>query len=480
MDYEMVAGIEIHVELSTESKVFCSCPTKFAAPPNTQCCPVCTGQPGALPVLNAKAVDWCILAGLATGCAIAEYSAMARKNYFYPDLPKAYQISQHESPICTGGSVELPGGRRIRIERIHLEEDAGKLIRGGDRLYIDYNRAGVPLIEIVSMPDIRSAVEAAQYVSLIQTTMRSIGISDVRMQEGSLRCDVNISVRPEGSRELGVRTEIKNMNSITMMQRAIDFEFSRQCAVIGAGGKVLQQTLRYDARSGRTEPMRGKENSEDYRYFPEPDILPFYIDREHVEALRAGLPEGVEARKRRYETDFGLTSDEAGLIVRYPRVARYFEDAAAGLKHPRAAAGFIIGPMYRKYPLQREREDFSPSVEAGRLNMLCRLTEEGKIPGYAAKQIFERMLEGEQVDLSAVAQRDGEGLAAQDVERLCREAIEASPAAVKDYRRGKLRAAGAIVGAAMRQSRGRADPQLVRETVLRLLEDGAGRDIKQI
>ena len=306
MKYELVAGFETHVELSTDTKIFCSCTTKFGGEPNTHCCPICIGLPGTLPKLNKKVVEYAIRAGLATNCEIAEISKMDRKNYCYPDLPKAYQISQYDMPLCNHGYIELSNGRKIRILRIHIEEDAGKLVHSRGSTMVDYNRGGVPLIEIVSEPDIRSVEEAKEYVEKLQLIMRYIGVSDCKMQEGSMRCDVNISVRPEGSEKLGTRTEIKNMNSINFIAKAMEYEFGRQVDLIESGEKVIQETLRYDDVTNTTSGMRGKEDANDYRYFRDPDLVTINVPRERVEEIKASLPELPFAKQKRYVEELGL------------------------------------------------------------------------------------------------------------------------------------------------------------------------------
>ena len=297
--YEMIAGLETHIELSTQTKIFCSCSTSFGSQPNTHCCPVCIGLPGALPVLNRRVVEFAVMAGLATNCRINTSSRMDRKNYVYPDLPKAYQISQYDRPLCEDGHLTLSNGRTIRITRIHIEEDAGKLVHADDNTYIDYNRGGVPLIEIVTEPDFRSVEEIREYLELLQLTMKTIGVSDCKMQEGSVRCDVNLSVRPMGCDTFGIRTEIKNMNSFSFMEKAVAYEVQRQIEVIESGGTVVQETRRYNESEGITEGMRGKEDADDYRYFREPDLVAIELQSEQIEALLSQLPELPQQRLRR-------------------------------------------------------------------------------------------------------------------------------------------------------------------------------------
>ena len=370
MKYEMVAGFETHIELATNTKIFCSCTTEFGADSNTHCCPICIGLPGTLPKLNRQVVKYAIMAGLATNCEIAniskmdrknycypdlpklnrqvvryaimaglatnceiaEVAKMDRKNYCYPDLPKAYQISEYDKPLCEHGYIELSNGRKIRILRIHIEEDAGKLVHAHGDTYVDYNRGGVPLIEIVTEPDFRSVDEAREYVERLQQIMRAIGVSDCRMQEGSMRCDVNISVRPEGSDELGTRTEIKNMNSINNIAKAMEYEFERQVDVIENGGKVIQETLRYDDATNTTSSMRGKEDANDYRYFRDPDLVTILTSREEVEEIRKTLPELPEAKKARYIKDYDIPEKDAALLTKYRKVSEYFDEAIERIK----------------------------------------------------------------------------------------------------------------------------------------------------
>ena len=332
MKYELVSGFETHIELQTKTKIFCGCTTQFGGEPNTHCCPVCIGLPGTLPVLNREVVRFAIKAGLAVHGEIAEVAKMDRKNYCYPDLSKAYQISQLYAPLIIGGYVELSNGRKIRLHHIHIEEDAGKLIHRHGDTYVDYNRGGVPLIEIVSEPDIRSIDEAKEYVEKLQQVMRSIGVSDCKMQEGSMRCDVNISVRPEGSDKFGTRTEIKNMNSITNIAKAMEYEYDRQVDLIESGGKVVQETLRYDDASGTTSSMRSKEDAHDYRYFRDPDLVTINISREEVEELRAQLPELPAEKCKRYIDELGIPEKDAQLLTKYRRISEYFDEAIDGVK----------------------------------------------------------------------------------------------------------------------------------------------------
>lgn len=457
MKYEMVAGLETHIELATNTKIFCGCTTQFGGEPNTHCCPVCIGLPGTLPKLNRQVVKYAVMAGLATNCEIARISKMDRKNYCYPDLPKAYQISQYDMPLCLNGYIELSNGRKIRLTRIHIEEDAGKLIHSHGDTYVDYNRGGVPLIEIVSEPDIRTIDEAKEYVEKLQLIMKYIGISDCKMQEGSMRCDVNVSVRPEGSDKLGTRTEIKNMNSITFMAKAMEYEFSRQVDLLESGGKVVQETLRYDEATDTTSSMRGKEDAHDYRYFREPDLVTINVSDEEVEELKKALPELPGEKLKRYTESLELPLADAQLLTKYRNVAEYFEKASAGTKNPRTAANFIIGQIFRRMENDSAKEEFSVSVPAESLNELISLLDSGKIKMNLAKSTLEKMLDTGKRATELISENDMGGLDDETLTDLCRQAIEQNPNAVADIKNGKQKAMGALLGFIMKNSRGKAD-----------------------
>ncbi len=457
MKYELVAGFETHVELATNTKIFCSCTTQFGGEPNTHCCPVCIGLPGTLPKLNKRVVEYAIKAGLATNCEIAEISKMDRKNYCYPDLPKAYQISQFDMPLCNHGYIELSNGRKIRILRIHIEEDAGKLVHSRGSTMVDYNRGGVPLIEIVSEPDIRSVEEAREYVEKLQLIMRYIGVSDCKMQEGSMRCDVNISVRPVGSEKLGTRTEIKNMNSINFIAKAMEYEFNRQVDLIESGEKVVQETLRYDDVTNTTSSMRGKEDANDYRYFRDPDLVTINVPKSRVDEIAASLPELPSKKLERYINELGLPEKDAQLLVKYRRVAEYFEKAAEGTKTAKTAANFIIGQIFRTVENESEKEAFDIKVSAESLNELIKLIDSGKIRMNLAKSTLDKMLETGKKPNELISESDMAGLDDNALTELCRQAVEANPNAVNDYKNGKEKAIKAIVGFVMKNSRGKAD-----------------------
>ena len=467
--YELVAGFETHVELSTKTKIFCSCTTAFGGDPNTHCCPVCIGLPGTLPKLNEKVVEYAIMAGLATNCEIAEIAKMDRKNYCYPDLPKAYQISQYDKPLCQHGFIQLSNGRKIRILRIHIEEDAGKLIHAHGDTYVDYNRGGVPLIEIVTEPDFRSIDEAKEYVERLQQIMRYIGVSDCRMQEGSMRCDVNISVRPEGSEKLGTRTEIKNMNSITNIAKAMEYEYERQCDLIESGGAVVQETLRYDDATGTTSSMRSKEDAHDYRYFREPDLVTIHVPRERVKEIEARLPELPEQKYQRYTEEYEIPAKDAALLTKYRSIAEYFDTAIKGLKSPKTASNFIIGQIFRRLETEADKEAFAVKTTAEQLNELCRLLESGKLKNNLAKTALEKMLDTGEPVTKFVSESDMAGLDDATLTEYCMNAINAMPAAVADYKSGKEKALMAVLGNVMKQSRGRADAAAVTAKLKELI-----------
>ncbi|MDR0859341.1 MAG: Asp-tRNA(Asn)/Glu-tRNA(Gln) amidotransferase subunit GatB [Oscillospiraceae bacterium] len=459
MKYEMVIGLETHIELSTNSKLFCDCKAKFGEEPNTNVCPVCLGHPGVLPNLNRSAVEYTIQAGLSIGCAIAPLSKMDRKHYFYPDLPKAWQTSQLYAPLCIGGTVELASGRVIRMNHIHLEEDAGKLIHERGRIYIDYNRGGVPLMECVSEPDLRSADEAVEYLEILQGVMRTIGVSDCRMQEGSMRCDVNISLRPEGAEKLGIRAEIKNLNSFTAVRAAIAYEYERQTEILDNGGTVVQETRGFDGKT--TASLRDKENSDDYRYFPEPDIITIAVSDADVERLQSQLPELPRVREARYVAALGLSEKDAAQLSKYRRVAEFFENAGAS----KLAANLILTQMFSRISTEVERELWNVPFSALDLKALIFLIDSGKLARNAAKQVLTAMLDsGEAAE--TIASREGllSTGEAIDLAAAVADAIAANPGAAADYKAGKTKAAQAIIGAVMKATKGKANPEELRKT----------------
>lgn len=470
MKYELVAGLETHVELSTRTKIFCGCTTAFGGEPNTHCCPICIGLPGTLPKLNRQVVNYAVLAGLATHCDIAESARMDRKNYVYPDLAKAYQISQFDKPLCEHGWVELESGKKIRLTRIHIEEDAGKLVHERGDTFVDYNRAGVPLIEIVTEPDFRSIDEVREYVEKLQILMKYIGVSDAKMQEGSLRCDVNISVRPVGSDTLGTRTEIKNMNSFTYIARAMEYEMERQIDLLESGQPVVQETLRYNVDTGETESMRGKEDAQDYRYFREPDLVAIEVPRKEIEALRAQLPELPDQKYARYTGELGLPAGDARLLTKYRRAAEFFDAAAKGFANPKNAANLILGPIFRYLETDSAKEDFRLPFGVEEFRKLLELLEQGKLRMNLLKSTLEKMLETGKPVEALLSAEDLSGVDESALKAACEAAIAANPGAAADYRGGKEKAVKALVGAVMKATRGRADALRAEEILVALLK----------
>jgi aspartyl-tRNA(Asn)/glutamyl-tRNA(Gln) amidotransferase subunit B len=470
MNYELVCGLETHVELATKTKIFCSCTTEFGAEPNTHCCPVCIGLPGTLPKLNKAVVEYAVTAGLATHCEINPDAKMDRKNYVYPDLPKAYQISEYDQPLCRNGYVELSSGKKIRLTRIHIEEDAGKLVHERGNTLIDYNRGGVPLIEIVSEPDIRSIGEAAEYVEQLQAIMRYIGVSDCKMQEGSLRCDVNVSVRPQGSDRLGTRTEIKNMNSFSHMTKAIQYEMDRQIDLLESGEDVVQETRRYNEETGCTEGMRGKEDANDYRYFRDPDLVAIRVTDDMVAALKAKMPEGPQKRLARFQTEYGLPEADARLLIDRRRIADYFEAAAKGTKNPRTVANCILGPIFSRLDSDAAKDEFRVSVSPENLNALVGLLDAGKIRKNLVKSTLEKMLDTGKPAAAFLSEKDLAGVNPDDLRKICEQAAADNPNAVKDYRGGKEKALKAVLGAVMKMTRGRANPQEAEKILTQIMK----------
>lgn len=469
MKYELVAGFETHIELATKTKIFCSCTTAFGGAPNSHCCPVCIGLPGTLPKLNREVVNFGIKAGLATHGEIAEISKMDRKNYCYPDLSKAYQISQLYAPLSIGGYVELSNGRKIRLHHIHIEEDAGKLIHQHGDTYVDYNRGGVPLIEIVSEPDIRSIDEAKEYVEKLQQVMRYIGISDCRMQEGSMRCDVNISVRPEGSKTLGTRTEIKNMNSITNIAKAMEYEYERQVDLLESGCKVVQETLRYDDATNTTSSMRSKEDAHDYRYFRDPDLVTINVPRDVVESLKAEMPELPTEKCKRYIEELEIPEKDAQLLTKYRKISEYFDKACEGVKSAKTVSNFIIGQIFRRTETEADKETFDIATTPEQLNELIKLIDNGKIRNNLAKATLEKMLDTGKGALEFISESDMAGLDENTVNELCKQAVESNPKAVEDYKNGKEKAIKSLVGNVMKNSRGKADAVAVEQKIKEMI-----------
>ena len=486
--FEPVIGLEIHAQLLTRTKIFCGCSTAFGAPPNTHVCPVCLGMPGTLPVLNRAAVEFAVRASLALNCTVHEHSVFARKNYFYPDLPKGYQISQYDRPLATEGWLRIPTGmnfpgsqnredssRLVRITRVHMEEDAGKSLHHGfpdsDRAtYVDCNRAGVPLIEIVTEPDMRSAAEASDFFSRVREILVTLGVNDGNMEEGSLRCDANVSIRPEGTAALGTKTEVKNVNSFRFLRRALEYEIERQTALVEAGDRVRQETRLWDSAAGVTVSMRSKEEAHDYRYFPEPDLPPLVLETAWLDAQAAALPELPDARIARLMREHALGQYDAETMVRaIPGGADYFEAAVRAGASSKAAANWLLGDVQRVLKEQgAQLDDLAVRVPPASLAELLVLLDEGRIGGPAAKQVFETMaIDGgrpaaivERLGLSKISDTTA-------IEALVDEVLGANAAAVAEYRAGKAQTFGFLVGQVMKASRGRADAKTVNELLKR-------------
>jgi aspartyl-tRNA(Asn)/glutamyl-tRNA(Gln) amidotransferase subunit B len=475
--YEAVIGLEIHAQLRTVSKIFCGCSIAFGAPPNTHVCPVCLGLPGSLPVLNRAAVEYAIRAALALGCRINETSIFARKNYFYPDLPKGYQISQYERPLASEGVLSFAkagGVERVRITRVHLEEDAGKSLHEGfpdssRKTYVDYNRSGTPLIEIVTEPDLRSAADAAEFFTQLRAILVWLGVSDGNMEEGSLRCDANVSVRPEGTLALGTKAEVKNLNSFRFLERALEYEIERQIEVLQAGRRVIQETRLWDSAAGETVSMRSKEEAHDYRYFPEPDLPPVLVEAATVDAIAREMPELPQARRQRFVAALGLPDYDATILTASRALADFFEATVAAGAAAKAASNWMMGELTRALNESGKAITDSP-VSPDRLAGLLALVDQGRISGAMAKTVFEKMFASGQSASDIVA---AEGLAqitddAQITERIT-AVLAANDDAVAQYRAGKSAALGFLVGQVMKATGGKANPKRVNELLKQML-----------
>ncbi|HJM82334.1 MAG TPA: Asp-tRNA(Asn)/Glu-tRNA(Gln) amidotransferase subunit GatB [Nitrospinota bacterium] len=477
MEYEPVIGLEVHVQLNTKSKIFCKCSTSFGSEPNKNTCPVCLGMPGVLPVLNKEVVDKAIKVGLATNCAISPKTKFDRKNYFYPDLPKGYQISQFDMPICKKGRIDILLKNKLKsigLTRIHMEEDAGKLLHGdnlGDShsSYVDLNRTGVPLIEIVSEPDIRSAAEAKIYLEKLKTILEYVEVSDCNMEEGSIRCDANVSIRPVGQKEFGTRTELKNMNSFRFVQKGIEHEIERQTQVLKDGGMVIQETRLYDSNRDITFPMRSKEEAHDYRYFPEPDLEPVLVDKSWIKRISESLPELPDAKKDRFMTNYGLPEYDASVITSSRSLAHYFEEAAKGVKSPKTVSNWVMGEVMRVL----KEDNIEPDqlvVKPVMLRQMLELVESEVISGKIAKTVFEEMIKTGDDPETIV---DKKGLVQitdiSTIEEEVKKVIEANPKQLKQYKEGKTKLLGFFIGQVMKATNGKANPEVVNKILKAIL-----------
>ena len=467
-DYEIVVGLEVHAELNTKSKIYCNCRNAFGLEVNTQVCPVCMGMPGTLPTLNEKVVEYAVRAGLATNCEISRNSKNDRKNYFYPDLPKAYQISQFDKPLCEHGYIEIEtskGRKKIGITRIHIEEDAGKLNHdeiGGGAL-VDLNRAGVPLIEIVSEPDFRSIEEVDAYLKKLKSILEYIEVSDCKMQEGSFRADVNTSIRPVGSEKFGTRTEMKNMNSFRSITRALEYEIDRQVDVIDNGGEVEQETLRWDEVSGKTFSMRDKEDAQDYRYFPEPDLVAIKLSEEYIENIKNSLPEMPESRKQRYLTEYKLSEKDAGIITSSKYLSDLFEKASEICGNYKAVNNWIISDISRILN-ETEMDPIEIPFDANQLAKLVELIDKGTISSSIGKKVLVELFENPRDPEDIIKEKGWIQISDEGaIKEVVTKIIEANPQSVADYKAGKERALGFLVGQAMKETKGKANPQMLNK-----------------
>jgi aspartyl-tRNA(Asn)/glutamyl-tRNA(Gln) amidotransferase subunit B len=485
MKYETIIGLEVHAQLLTDSKIFCGCSTRFGATPNHNTCPICAGFPGALPVLNKKVVEFALQAGIAMNCKIAGYSRMARKNYFYPDLPKGYQISQYELPICTNGYIDINvdgSTRRIRLTRIHIEEDAGKNIHDAydDSSLIDLNRAGVPLLEIVSEPDIRNATEAVTYLKSLRSNLRYLEVCDGNMEEGSFRCDANISVRTAGSKALGTKVEIKNLNSFKAIEKALQYETERQIDTLSEGGTLSQETRLWDDSKEQTRSMRSKESAHDYRYFPDPDLLPIHVDEVWTQKLRSTSPELPEARKVRFMSQYSLPAYDAELLTSRRDVADYLEAAIAVCPNAKAVSNWIIGDLFRVLKERKLDEQLRIThwpLQPAQLGGLVQLIDQGKISGKIAKMIFDTLLDTNQSAQVIIAERNLEQVSdPASLERSIDQVLTNHPQQVAAYHNGNDKIFGFLVGQVMKAFQGKANPQMVNELLKAKLSSSSPTD----
>ena len=474
-EYEVVIGLEVHAELATNTKMYCNCSTEFGADPNTHCCPICTGMPGVLPVLNKKVVEYAVKAGLATNCEISRFSKQDRKNYFYPDLPKAFQTSQYDLPLCEHGHLEFDVNgtkKKVGITRIHIEEDAGKLIHDAytGATLVDMNRCAVPLIEIVSEPDIRSADEAVGYMQTLKSILEYLEVSDCKMQEGSLRCDVNLSVREKGSTTFGTRTETKNLNSFKSIKDSIEFETKRQIEELEKGGVIYQETRRFDDAKGIGYAMRTKEDANDYRYFPEPDLAPIVLSEEYIENIKNNLPEMPHVKKERYVTEYALPEYDADILTSSKHTANFFEEATKICNNPKAVSNWLMVDFTKKLN-DAEIEITDCKITPENLAHLIMLIDKGTISSKIAKKVFDEMFEtgkdaNKIVEDNGMVQMSDEGAIKEIVEKV----VDNNPKSIEDYKAGKDRALGFLVGQVMKETHGKANPGVVNKLLLEILK----------
>ncbi len=471
MKYEAVIGLEVHAQMLTDTKIFCGCSTKFGAEPNSQTCPVCIGMPGVLPVLNKKALEFAVKTGLATNCRISNLSRFARKNYFYPDLPKGYQISQYELPICEHGYIEIISDgniKKIGITRIHMEEDAGKNIHesssgSGSYSFIDLNRAGVPLMEIVSEPDIGTPSEAVEYMKKLRTILRYLKVCDGNMEQGSLRCDANVSVRRMGEKELGTKVEIKNINSFKFVEKALEYEIKRQIKIIEEGGRIIQETRLWDSNKGITESMRGKEEAHDYRYFPEPDLVPIIIDKDWLNRIRQTLPELPDNKRERFIKTYGIADLDAELLTSERPLADWFEEAVTSGVNPKLVANWVKGELLRILNEANKTIEQCP-IKPSQLAGMLKLIEDGTISGKIAKTVFEEIYKtGKDADIIVREKGLVQITNTDEIEKAVDEVLSKNPGEVERYRNGDKKLLGFFVGQIMKITKGKANPQLVNE-----------------
>jgi len=476
MKYEAVIGLEVHAQLQTNTKIFCGCETRFGEEPNTRTCPICIGMPGVLPVLNKKVLEYTIKTGLATHCTISSYSRFARKNYFYPDLPKGYQISQYELPICEHGYVEIVvdgNVKRVGLTRIHMEEDAGKNLHTTEEnaSLVDLNRAGTPLMEIVSEPDIRTPEEASEYLKKLRAILRYIEVSDADMEKGNFRCDANVSIRPVGSKEFGTRAEVKNVNSFKFVQKAIEYEIKRQAQILDEGGRVIQETRLFDSSKGVTFSMRSKEEAHDYRYFPEPDLVPIRVPQETVESIRKTIPELPDAKRERFAKEYGLPEYDAYMLTQSRALADYYEEATKLSGQPKVVSNWMMGELMRLLNTENKEIENCP-IRPDRLAGMIKLIDTGVISTKIAKTVFEEMYtSGKDAELVVKEQGLVQVSDTGAIETIITEVIKANPGQAADYKSGKDKLFGFFVGQVMKASKGKANPDMVNQLLKKKLAE---------